>query len=194
MKTGEAFNTGCGGGCGLVIGIIAAIILIPVVTIIGCVALTGGVFVVAPAVDAARDAAKRAAEKEAGTTAIPSAAKEMPPEAKLVPEQKTAAAEAPVDPTATKPTEPQSSLPEETTDQQPVDSALNSSLQQPIPPIVNVNLRTWTSASGEYRVDAEFVSMAAGKVKLKKADGTILTLPMAKLSNEDREWIRKRGR
>ena len=47
---------------------------------------------------------------------------------------------------------------------------------------------------GEYRVDAEFVSMAAGKVKLKKADGTILTLPMAKLSNEDREWIRKRGR
>ena len=36
--------------------------------------------------------------------------------------------------------------------------------------------------------------MTAGKVKLKKADGMIVTLPMDKLSDEDQKWIRKRAK
>lgn len=169
MKTGEAFNTGCGGGCGLVLGIIAAVILIPVVTIIGCVALTGGIFVVAPAVDAARDAAKRAEEKNAeASTKKPDEPKSYP----VVPS------------------------PPGNTNPLPVisDAMPEPDASWTPPPIVNANLRTWTNASGEYKIEAEFVSMAAGKVKLKKADGMIVTLPMDKLSDEDQKWIRKRGK
>ncbi len=54
--------------------------------------------------------------------------------------------------------------------------------------------RTWTSADGQYTVEAEFVSFAMGDVKLRKKDGKTVTLKMKKLSEADQEWIRKKGR
>jgi len=73
-----------------------------------------------------------------------------------------------------------------------------TSKQKPKRPVVKVKAevesRTWTDASGEYQIEAEFVNMTAGKVKLKKVDGTTVTLPIDKLSDEDREWIKKRSR
>ncbi len=49
--------------------------------------------------------------------------------------------------------------------------------------------RTWTDASGKFTIEAEFAGYSAGKVRLKKADGSTLTLPMEKLSQVDQEWI-----
>jgi hypothetical protein len=57
--------------------------------------------------------------------------------------------------------------------------------------------RTWTNAETGRQIEAEFVSMAFQKVKLRKADGTIITISIEKLSKEDQEWIQKpekRGR
>lgn len=55
-------------------------------------------------------------------------------------------------------------------------------------------MRTWTSAAGGHTTEAEFVSMGAGKVKLRKPDGTVITLDADKVSAADREWIRKRDK
>lgn len=61
--------------------------------------------------------------------------------------------------------------------------------EKPIP-----EMRIWTDATGEHTIDAEFVSLTAGKVKLRKADGTITTLPLDKLSGDDQAWIKARGK
>ncbi len=53
--------------------------------------------------------------------------------------------------------------------------------------------RTWTSADGKFTTEAEFAGSMAGKVKLRKADGTTVTLEADKLSEADREWIKKRA-
>ena len=53
-------------------------------------------------------------------------------------------------------------------------------------------LRTWTSSDGLFSVEAEFVSLTAGKVKLKKLDGSIIAIAIEKLSRADREWIDRR--
>jgi SLA1 homology domain 1, SHD1 len=51
-------------------------------------------------------------------------------------------------------------------------------------------LRIWTSADGKFTTKAEFISSEGGKVTLKKADGTVITVDEAKLSDLDKEWIR----
>jgi len=51
--------------------------------------------------------------------------------------------------------------------------------------------RKWTSKTGEFRVEAEFVSMAMGKVKLRKADAEEVTLGLEQLSATDQQWIEK---
>lgn len=45
--------------------------------------------------------------------------------------------------------------------------------------------RTWQDASGQFSVEAEFVSLAEGKITLRKNDGKVLTLPLDKLSAAD---------
>lgn len=54
--------------------------------------------------------------------------------------------------------------------------------------------RTWTDTSGQFELEADFMSYAAGLVKLKKLDGSVVEIPMERLSEEDQRWIRKRGR
>jgi hypothetical protein len=54
--------------------------------------------------------------------------------------------------------------------------------------------RIWTDATGSHTVEAEFVSYGAGKVKLRKADGSEVILPLDKLSEEDQQWIKDRGK
>jgi micrococcal nuclease len=51
--------------------------------------------------------------------------------------------------------------------------------------------RDWTNKTGEFQVEAEFVSMAMGKVKLRKADGEEVTLALEQLSATDQQWIEK---
>lgn len=53
-------------------------------------------------------------------------------------------------------------------------------------------LRTWSSADGKFRVEAELVKMVAGIVHLKRKDGQVIQVPIDKLSEEDRKLLRKR--
>ncbi len=50
-------------------------------------------------------------------------------------------------------------------------------------------IRTWTDTTGK-RIDAEFVGVAAGKVRLKRADGSTGTFPLDRLSTEDQAWVK----
>lgn len=65
-------------------------------------------------------------------------------------------------------------------------------IERPEPPAPE--LRDWTSADGRFSVPASFGGMAGGHVKLKKADGTEITVPLDSLSESDREWIDLRRR
>jgi hypothetical protein len=50
-------------------------------------------------------------------------------------------------------------------------------------------MRTWTSAGGNFSVDAELVSFANGKLKLRKTDGSEITVDLEKLSDGDKAWV-----
>jgi thiol-disulfide isomerase/thioredoxin len=51
-------------------------------------------------------------------------------------------------------------------------------------------IRTWTDVSGKHTVEAEFVSLAAGNVKLRRPDGQEVTLPVDRLSSADRAYVK----
>jgi len=50
--------------------------------------------------------------------------------------------------------------------------------------------RTWSDASGKYRIEAELVYAGDGNVRLKKTDGRVVTVPLSKLSDADRRFVR----
>lgn len=52
--------------------------------------------------------------------------------------------------------------------------------------------RTWTDSSGKFTVEAQFMGAAFGNVKLRRRDGTTITVPLDKLSEADQEWIKGR--
>ena len=54
--------------------------------------------------------------------------------------------------------------------------------------------REWTDVTGKYKVEAEFGGVIAGKVRLKKASGEIVTVPLERLSEADREHIQSLAR
>jgi hypothetical protein len=53
--------------------------------------------------------------------------------------------------------------------------------------------RTWTVADGDGTLKATFLTRIGDKVKLKKDDGTIITVTLDQLSEEDRQWIKNRA-
>ena len=46
----------------------------------------------------------------------------------------------------------------------------------------SAEIRIWKDASGAHEIKAELVSVAGGKVTLKRENGSILTLPLTALS------------
>jgi outer membrane protein assembly factor BamB len=54
--------------------------------------------------------------------------------------------------------------------------------------------RTWTDASGDYQLEAELVGLTNGVVQLKKADGTVVGVPISRLSSDDRLWVARNRR
>lgn len=52
--------------------------------------------------------------------------------------------------------------------------------------------RKWTDASGQFSVDAEFVEVKSGEVHLRKPDGSVITVPVNKLSEADRLYLSNR--
>ena len=55
------------------------------------------------------------------------------------------------------------------------------------------NRRTWTSRDGQYKVQAELVRYDGEIVQLRKSDGTIVKVPVAKLSRADGEYLKTHG-
>ncbi len=53
--------------------------------------------------------------------------------------------------------------------------------------------REWTDDTGKFRVEAELVAVRNGKVILEKADGTLLNIPIERLSATDREFLKSSG-
>jgi hypothetical protein len=51
-------------------------------------------------------------------------------------------------------------------------------------------LRTWTSSTGKFTIEAEFVGVENGNVQLRKSDGKSITVPLAKLSDDDQQFIK----
>lgn len=51
-------------------------------------------------------------------------------------------------------------------------------------------LRTWSDATGRFKVEAEFISAEGGTVSLRRADGRTVNLPMEKLSPTDQRIVR----
>ena len=56
------------------------------------------------------------------------------------------------------------------------------------------SLRTWSDITGSFKVEAEFVSYSPGRVKLRKGDGSEVTVPLERLSEADAEFIREKWR
>lgn len=70
-------------------------------------------------------------------------------------------------------------------------------LEQPAAPAVmptaivpKAAMRTWSDATGRFKIEAEFISLEDGKVRLRRADGKLLSpLPLEKLSEADRAFV-----
>jgi len=54
--------------------------------------------------------------------------------------------------------------------------------------------RTWTDATGKYKIEAELVEVKGKDVVLKKSNGSTVTVPISKLSKADQEFLAKRSR
>ena len=54
--------------------------------------------------------------------------------------------------------------------------------------------RTWTDATGRHQVEAVFLSIEADRVKLRKRDGSVILVPVNRLSRADQGWIAARER
>ncbi len=55
--------------------------------------------------------------------------------------------------------------------------------------ITSVEARKWTSSDGRFSVEAEYVAATDTSVQLKKSDGTVINIPLAKLSEQDKQHI-----
>lgn len=52
--------------------------------------------------------------------------------------------------------------------------------------------RTWTDSAGTHKTEAKYGGMISGKVRLIRADGSSIDVPLEKLSDEDQKWIEHR--
>lgn len=51
------------------------------------------------------------------------------------------------------------------------------------------SVRTWSDATGKFRIEAELVKVADGKVELRRKDGQNVTVPLDKLSKDDQDYL-----
>lgn len=54
------------------------------------------------------------------------------------------------------------------------------------------DMRVWKDADGLFEIEASFVVAKDGSVQLLKHDGTLVWVPMEKLSKQDQTWIQRR--
>jgi hypothetical protein len=51
-------------------------------------------------------------------------------------------------------------------------------------------MRIWRDASGEHETEAELIEVQEGQVRLRRPDGSVVTVPLEKMSEADQEFIR----
>lgn len=51
--------------------------------------------------------------------------------------------------------------------------------------------RVWTDKSGQFQVEAALVGFKDGQVSLRKTDGTVVTLPLERLSEDNQDYVIK---
>ena len=64
--------------------------------------------------------------------------------------------------------------------------------EPPAEPAAN-KAREWTSADGRFTINAELIKQSEAAIRLKKADGSIITVPKSKLSAADRVYLESLG-
>ena len=50
-------------------------------------------------------------------------------------------------------------------------------------------LRSWTDATGKHRIEAELVAVKEGWVRLRRASGDLVSVPIARLSEPDQQYV-----
>jgi hypothetical protein len=58
-------------------------------------------------------------------------------------------------------------------------------------PALAQDARTWTDSTGKYKIEAAFVEVKDGAVRLRRPDGRVVKLPLAKLSPADRRYVKE---
>src|SRR3954465_4052156 len=53
--------------------------------------------------------------------------------------------------------------------------------------------RTWTDTTGKFKVAGEFVEVQDGKALLRRADGKEIKVPLKRLSDADRQFVKAQG-
>lgn len=56
--------------------------------------------------------------------------------------------------------------------------------------VLNLHAREWTDSTGVFTVEAELVEVAGTTVRLKKTDGTIIAVPIKRLSVADQQYLK----
>jgi hypothetical protein len=54
-------------------------------------------------------------------------------------------------------------------------------------------VRQWTDISGQYTLEARFVSLSDGTVRLQKANGRFVRIALDQLSPADQQFVQTRG-
>jgi len=57
------------------------------------------------------------------------------------------------------------------------------------PPVDRSAPRLWTDRTGQFQIRAKYVGSEGGKVQLEKADGTVISVPLERLSEEDQKFV-----
>lgn len=151
---------------------------------LGLIATATGVG--AAARQAAQDAAKKAEAAKAAAVAPGINILAAPDAAAAAPAAPVDAAPVAEQPAAEMPPLPAAAESQPTTD--PVPQPFASDPPKPKKP--EREARTWQDASGQFKVEATLKSMASGKVKLIKADGTEISVPVERLSDDDQAYIK----
>lgn len=60
-----------------------------------------------------------------------------------------------------------------------------------VAPLSSAELRTWSDATGQFKVQAELVSQDARSVRLRLENGRVVEVAIDKLGNADQEYLRK---
>jgi hypothetical protein len=71
------------------------------------------------------------------------------------------------------------------------DTADSAAEESGAKPAAGPKMRTWHDASGSFEVEAVFVGAEGEKVTIKRKDGHPIAVPLAKLSEEDQEYVKE---